>query len=873
MLGIRTPSQTDDYVKQLDEERNPQSSPMEEELSYRTALRSRIMKDWQANKSNKVRVEYNMLECLRERKGEYSPTDLANIRSAGGSDIYVKLPTSKIRAGIAHVKSILLPVGEYAHGIQPTKEPSIPEWMEDKILDRISENPIMLDDDGNQIDPVDQAELLEKMARKAVTERAAQAAKGMEKKINDQLDEGGMRKALSQAIDDLLSQPATFVKGPYDVKRPKLVHKMDEDGEYKQEVEYQIVSEIASINPFDAYPAPGVDSVHKGSFIERLRLNRGDLYAMMGLDNYFDDRIEEALRDQTQNKLHDWLWVDASRHNIAEHQYFWYRSTTELDGLHWYGKAMGYELLEQGVNADLVDDPLREYEVDAILIGHHIIRIALNTDPLYRRPIHSSCYEKIPGSVFGNSPSMLMRSTTRMVNATARALQNNLAHASGFQVEIDYTRLHSETDPFDIHPFKVWQGRESEMTGDRPAVRFFQPESNADQLLMVMDKFKAMADSDTGIPEFLHGGQGGGEGADATARGRAMLLDQSAKLLRSSINNFDEDIVTPILQMMYEKNMRDPKCNKAFKGDAQIVAKGANAMLQREGARQNNMALLELLNNEVDQNLIGLRGRSTVVRSLVDTFDHIDTDSVMPTEEELEQKILQIENAPPPPDPAQIKAESDLQIAQLANELRMQELQFEQQQHTTDHNNDRILQQIKVRGELEEARIRLAKEQQDEEVRSKAARLSARESLEVDIMKARLQAEANARMKIAEMKIKHKTEIEKIKMQTKSQERINASNKPEPVESTDLSEEQIRSIVEAAVAENAQDLVGEISKITDTLTSQLTAENNQAMGEGLTVNVNMPECTPSTKRVNVTRNEDGSMEGVITPDSELGITR
>jgi len=218
-----------------------------------------------------------------------------------------------------------------------------------------------------------------------------------------------------------------------------------------------------------------------------------------------------------------------------------------------------------------------------------------------------------------------MRSSTRMVNGTARALQNNLAHASGFQVEIDYTRLHAETDPFDIHPFKVWQGRESEMTGDRPAVRFFQPDSNADQLLMVMDKFKAMADSDTGIPDFLHGSQGGGEGADATARGRAMLLDQSAKLLRSSINNIDEDVVTPKLEMMYDKNMLDENIDPGIKGDAQIVAKGANAMLQREGARQQHMALLEILNNDIDQQIVGLGGRTTVVKSLIDTFEEIDT--------------------------------------------------------------------------------------------------------------------------------------------------------------------------------------------------------------------------------------------------------
>jgi len=859
VLGIKTPQQATDHLDTLEDQRNP-AIDLSDQMTFVHGINARVHTAWQAARSNKTKVESNMLECLRERKGEYAPADLARIREAGGSEIYIKLPTSKIRAGIAHIKSILLPAGEHAHGIAPTKNPNLPKWMEDMIMDRISANPNMVDDDGQPVDPVDQAEMLEKMAVQALTKRAKLAARGMDRHINDQLDEGGWREALSDFIDDFCTYPAAFMKGPIKMSKARISHELSSDGQYRPTTITEVIDTFSTINPFDAYPAPGVDSVHKGDFIERLRLSRGDLYAMKGLgDGYNDDNIDAAIADYGLKKLDNWLWTDSVRQGIADHQYFWHKSTTEIDGLHWYGRATGIELLEQGVDPDLVPDALAEYDVDAIIVGPHVIKVSLNTDKLYRRPINSSCYEKIPGSVFGNSPSMLMRSTTQMVNGTARSLQNNLAHASGFQVEIDYTRLSAETDPFDIHPFKVWQARESDQSGDRPGVRFFQPSSNADELLAVMDKFKAMADSDTGIPEFLHGGQGGGEGADATARGRAMLMDQSAKLLRSSINNIDEDVVTRILEMMYDDNMLNPDVDPAIKGDSQIVAKGANAMLQREGARQQHMALLELTNNETDMQLIGLEGRGSIMRSMIDTYEEIDTDSVMPTDEELESRIAEMQNAPPPPDPAQIKAEADMAIAEMDQQTKAAEIEANKEHKLNELASARMLKQMEMEQQNKEAEIRTNETVQNEIVRTRAQRLSAREAMEVDIMKAKLKAEADARLKIAQMKMQHKTAMEQAKLSAQSESDRAAANED------NFGEDQIRSIVNEAVAEHVETLKGETTKIMEMLGNQLTSEES-AHTTGLNeivVNVNQ-----GSKSIEVERTASGGLSGKITQNED-----
>ena len=621
MIGVRTPEQTTVHLAKQAEDRAHSDSliDLSEELVFTTALSSRIAKSWEAARSNKTHVEHNMLECLRERKGEYGPEELREIRDAGGSDIYVKLATSKIRAGIAHVKSILLPDGDRAHGIEPTKNPTLPAYIEDMIVQRIVQNPNMQDAQGNPIAPAKQVELLQTMARREMKSFAKSRARNMDRKITDQLQEGGYVEAMNHFIDDFCTLPAAFMKGPYFANMPRLKYQMTPQGMIPVQT-VETVMRFRTIDPFDAYPAPGVDSCQKGDFIERLRMSKGELYAMRDMPGYNRQAVLDVMQDHRAMKLDNWLWTDTTRAHIANHTHSWQDSTTDLDGLHWYGRAQGFELIEWGMPPHMIDDPLMEYECDAIKIGRHVVRAALNTNALYRRPIHHSCYEKIPGSVFGNSPSMLMRSTQRMVNATARALQNNLAHASGFQCEVDYTRISSETDPFDLHPFKVWQARESEFAGDRPAVRFFQPESNAPELINVIDYFKLMADSDTGIPEFLHGGSGGGQGADATAKGRAMLLDQSAILLLSSIMNADRDVCIPMIKMMYDYNMiNDP--DEEIKGDAQVVAKGINARLQQDAARQSHMALLEVTGADPqDRALVGLEGRAKLLKI---SFGHL----------------------------------------------------------------------------------------------------------------------------------------------------------------------------------------------------------------------------------------------------------
>ena len=819
-----------------------------------SALATRIRKAWFRNRGDKTRVEKILLQCLRARKGEYSPSKLAEITQSGGSTIYVKATTAKVRTGIAHAKAILLPNGQWSHGIKPTRNPELPQWMIDEAAAYLQQNPMFLDEQGKPVDLEEQADQMEHMLRVQLQERAKYAARRMEKKIHDQLQEGGFRNALSDVIDDLFTYTAAFLKGPYFVNKPRLSWSMGVNGVYEPVRTIEPVMQFRTINPLDAYPAPGADSVHKGDFIERLRLSRDELFAMKETPDVYDrDAIDRVLRNETGYRLENWLWTDSERQNIAEHTYFWYESTSEIDALHWYGEAMGYELLEHGVPASKIDDPNRNYQVDAILIGNEVIKATLNTDPLYRRNVNSTSYEKIPGSVFGNTVATLMEDSASMINGTARALQNNLAHASGFQVEVDYTRLHAETDANDIYPFKVWQGRESEFSGNRPVVNFFQPDSNATELIGVINKFQEQCTKDTGIPDFV----GDSSANDpSTAQAVKTVKSEEAKLLRSSITNLDEDLITPMLEMVYDYNMLYDE-DQSIKGDTQIVAKGMNAALQREGSQQQHMAILDLLGNDYDRQLIGDERRYSLIRNLMDTFEEVDTDEIIPTDEEIKHKLKQLAEAPPPPDPQLIKVENDAAHNQARLEFDKQKLQseesFNREKMASDIQKQFLDNQAKVQASKDDLDLKM----QNEVIKLKAARHSAFEISQQEANIQRMKLEAEAKKQMQELRNQITLEREKAKLAPKPKDGEAEKPSDEPA----ISPDEIKAAVEAALMPLVTDFKADTMKSIDAITAQMQSEAvTEPATQDIHVNVNMD--TPS-KKITTTRDASGNLQATV----------
>jgi len=610
-------------------------------------LAAHISKAWEINRWAKEEHEDEMLECLRQRNGEYSPDILTAIKDNGGSGIYMMLTATKIRAAVSWIRDILVPANDKPWGLSPTPIPELPQEFMQMIAQRIQQTmPALEPEQGEEQYMDDRAALMRDEAMSALKQKAEDAADKMEVKIEDQLVEGGWDKALSDFIEDFCTFPSAIIKAPIIKKKKNLKWGINN----KAIVDDKIYFSYNRVSPFDIYPSPDSSNTEDGDLIERIKFNRRDIYNMQGLDGYNDEAIRAVLQEYGRNGLRDWLWRDYSRARLEGKDKFWMRQDQKtIDGLHYWGSAQGLALLEWGMSPDEIDDPLAEYEIDAIKIGRHIIRAVINKDPLQRRPYHVASYQSVPDGFWGIAIPKLMRDQQRMCNAAARALANNLGIASGPQVEVEIDRLADGETIEQMTPWKIWQVKADKSGRGREAVRFFQPKSNAPELLKVYEEFEKRADDATSIPRYAHGNEKM-SGAGATAAGLSMLMNSASKGIKMAISNIDGNVIKQTIEQTFTLNMLyDP--DKEIKGDVNIIARGATALLTREQAQMRRSEFLAQTNNEVDMGIIGVEGRIELLRSNAELLD-IPVDKLLPTVEEFIKK--QEEKAAkeqPPQDP------------------------------------------------------------------------------------------------------------------------------------------------------------------------------------------------------------------------------
>jgi hypothetical protein len=385
------------------------------------------------------------------------------------------------------------------------------------------------------------------------------------------------------------------------------------------------------------YPAPWSRNVQDGYLIERHKLSPSALSDMIGVEGYNEDAIRQVLDQYSNSGLREWLQVDMDRLEGENRMYSSLQNQSDLiDALQYWGQVTGKNLREWGMKPDEVPDEAKVYDVECWLIGSWVIKAVINADPLARRPYFGQSFEPIPGAFWGNSLYDKMRDVEDMCNAAARSLANNMGIASGPQVWVNNDRLPSGEDITTLYPWKIWQTTSDPMGVAQPPVGFFQPTSNAQELMAVFDKFSILADEYTGIPRYMAGIGGGAGEAGRTASGMSMMIGNANKTIKSVISNIDKTVIAPLVTNAYQYVMRyvgDKDC----KGDLQVVARGALSLVTKDSQMQRQQQFLAATANPIDMQIIGMDGRAAVLRETAKALD-MNVDRIVPSPTTLAMK-------------------------------------------------------------------------------------------------------------------------------------------------------------------------------------------------------------------------------------------
>jgi hypothetical protein len=563
------------------------------------------------NFRNTEGIGERLIEALRTYKGQYSPQKLSEIKKFQGSEVYARITATKCRGATALLRDVYLGP-ERPWAIEPTPVPTVPNNIEKEIQQLVSVEVATLQQAGQQIDQQmisDRVAMLRRAAERASKKQAMEEAQRTTQQMDDMLVEGNFYDAFAEFLINLPIFPFACIKGP-------VVRQQQQLKWVNGQPQMQNAPKMFwyNVSPFDLYWSPGAANPHQAEFIERIRLTREDLLSVRNLPGYDSGAIDQVLERFSETGLRDWWDVTDMERARLEDREKWPRTSSGLiDTAEYHGSVQGSTLIDWGMPTDEITDPLQEYRVQAWMIDRFIIKVQLNPTPMQRPPYYLSNFEKVPGTMMGYGLPDLLEDIQSIGNATARALVNNLSIASGPQVVInDEVLAPGETD--DMYPWKRWHGRWDPMvTGTSKPFDFFQPNSNAQELLGVFERFTQMGDEVSAIPRYMMGNEKVG-GAGRTASGLAMLMGNAAKTLQNIAANIDRDIWKPMLNELYDLCMLTMP--GMFRGDEQIAVKGVNYAVKREQDRMRQLEFLQITANPIDQAIIGPMGRATILRSV-----------------------------------------------------------------------------------------------------------------------------------------------------------------------------------------------------------------------------------------------------------------
>jgi hypothetical protein len=514
-------------------------------------------------------------------------------------------------------------------------------------------------------------------AKEQAKRKAVQQAKIAEDKLQEHLAQGGFYTALAEFLVDLPLFPYACIKGPTvriktQVKWSKdqapwlgqpqqalpgpsapptqgpmggpLTQASNPPSKQPQIAKPQVVDMPMlcweRVSPFDIYWTPGVSDIADANIIQRSRLTRSEINDLLDLPGFNTDEVRAVLDEYGRGGLVDnWDQTDAERAILESREDPRFNQSGLIACLEFQGNCQGRYLLEIGMDPASIPDPLRDYFINAWLIGRHIIKVQLAPSPRKRHNYYLTSFEKVPGNPCGNGLPDLLSDIASVMNATLRALVNNLSISSGPQAVINDDRLSDGEDGESMYPWKRWHVKSDPFGNNtEKAVEFFSPASNSQELLQVYMAFSGLADEHSAIPKFMTGNPPAG-GLGRTASGLSMLMQNSSKILQTVASNIDRDVIDGVLNGLLDMVMLTDT-DGLLTGEEKIRVLGVAVAQQRETQRARQLEFLQLTANPIDMQIIGPKGRAQVLRNVA-TEIGLPGENIVPSEQEMDQKEKQ----------------------------------------------------------------------------------------------------------------------------------------------------------------------------------------------------------------------------------------
>jgi len=455
------------------------------------------------------------------------------------------------------------------------------------------------------------------------------AAKNMEQKIMDQLQESGATKQLRSTAFEMSLFGTGVMKGPFAID--KEYPNWDDQGEYNPM--FKTVPSTSHVSVWNFYPDPDANNMDEAQYvIERHKMSRSQLRSLKKRP-YFRANVIDQVVESGESYVKKY-WEDDLSDYAPEHGVY------RFEVLEYWGMCDTQLLIDNEVE---IPDELKDFDelqANIWICDGKLLRMVLNPFKPAKIPYMAVPYELNPYSFFGVGIAENMDDTQTLMNGFMRMAVDNAVLSGNLLIEVDETNLVPGQD-LSVYPGKVFRRQ-----GGAPGQAIFGTKfpNVSNENMQLFDKARQLADESTGLPSFAHG-QTGVTGVGRTASGISMLMNAASGSVKTVIKNVDDYLLRPLAEGFFRFNMQfdfDPK----IKGDLEVKARGTESLMANEVRSQRLMQFLGVASNPA---LAPFAKFQYIIREIAKSMD-LDPDKVTNNMDEaaLQAELMKEFQAPLP---------------------------------------------------------------------------------------------------------------------------------------------------------------------------------------------------------------------------------
>ena len=625
-------------------------------------VNSRFQKAEEARKAD----ENRWIKAFENYRGLYQKS--IKFRDSEKSRVFVKVTKTKVLAAFGQLVDVIFGTGKFPIGISETKipegelaqahldinnpQPGMETSVPDNIGNRIEDSPqdpydVGFEGDGRVLGPgstlmkgeiseplEDQLPLKEgniPLPQVPEVNPAQEAARRMEKLVHDQIEESNGSSEIRNALLESALLGTGIVKGPFNFN--KTLNRWENTPNGREYTPLSVrVPRIEFVSCWDFYPDPAATNMDECEYIiHRHRMNRSQLRQLKNMPHFDSEAIKACL--QMGPNYIDRGYESHLRDDNRDDEV-----NTTFEVLEYWG-IMDAEYAKQvGIELDEDVDELDEIQINAWICGNNILRVVVNPFKPFRLPYNAFPYERNPYNFFGIGVAENMDDSQQVMNGHARMAIDNLALSGSLVFDVDESALVGGQS-MEIYPGKVFR-RQAGMPGQ--AIHGVKFPNTATENMMMFDKFRQLADEQTGIPSYSHG-QTGVQSMTRTASGMSMLLGASSLNIKTVIKNLDDFLLKPLGESYYQWNMQFHEGDLDIEGDLEVKATGTNSLMQKEVRSQRLTMFLQTAQNPTIAPFVKV---SKLISELAYSLD-LDPDEILndPEEAAMMAQIIGMQNA------------------------------------------------------------------------------------------------------------------------------------------------------------------------------------------------------------------------------------